>query len=91
MIVNDAVAVAAIFRPVKFSQSPETVAAGIPPVGARRLLRNVAEEFLAAVNLTVMIAVKREESVPRVGRGSGQLNGVPIAEDVEDHAVVCRG
>ena len=58
------------------------------PVIRLGLPRKIAEEFLATINLSVVISVEREEGVARVRRCPSDPDGFPIAGNIEKDAVL---
>ena len=81
--VDDPVAVSSIFWLVEFGQGRKTIR-----VRGFRLLREIAEEFLPAVDLAVVIAVQSQKGVAGGRCCPCQADWATIAADVENNAVV---
>src|SRR6516164_5235663 len=81
--INDAVAVAAIFGLIEFSERQEAVR-----ILGFRLIREVAEELLAIINLSIVVAVQRQEGIARVGGGPCEFYRVPVSCYIEPHPCI---
>src|SRR5882672_8278965 len=83
LLINYAVAVAAVFRLIKLGEGQETVRT----VGWR-LSSEVTEQLLAIVDPPVLISVEREKCIARPCGSPTDLNRVPGSTDIELHAIL---
>ena len=84
--IDDSVPVAAVFRLVELGEGQKPVR-----VMGLRLPSEVAEEFLAAVDFSVVVAIQRQEGIARDLRCPGDRNGITGSRNVEDNTILSRG
>ena len=84
MLVNGAVAVAAILWLVKLSQRQKSIS-----LNARwwlRLKSMIAEQLFAVVYQTIGVAIESKPRIIRTGGGPGQPAGPAVSVHIEDDA-----
>lgn len=86
MVVNYAVAIAAILRLVVFSERQESVF----PNARRwlRLRRELAKQLPTIIDCTVIIAVEREPGIIAASRGPRQMLSRPISVQIKGHSTL---
>src|SRR5258708_6089750 len=82
-VIDDAVAVAAILGLIELGQGKIPI-----PVVRLRLLRKVAEQFLAIVDSAVSVAVQRQEGVSRTRCSPCYRNGIACSADIKQHSLL---